>query len=187
MTDVATAELAKYAANAYLATQISFINEMADIAAAAGADINDVSRIIKMDRRVGDRAYLNAGIGFGGSCLPKDLRDADAQRRGARRRSVRRTRGERRERTARGPRGRAAAVGDGRRRREEDRRLGPGLQGRHQRRARVAGDQRRAAAAVARRDGAGVRPAGRAECRSTGRRSHPVRRAVRAAATTPTR
>lgn len=74
ITDVATAELAKYAANAYLATQISFINEMADIAAAAGADINDVSRIIKMDSRVGDRAYLNAGIGFGGSCLPKDLR-----------------------------------------------------------------------------------------------------------------
>jgi UDPglucose 6-dehydrogenase len=74
ITDVATAELAKYAANAYLATQISFINEIADIAAAAGADINDVSRIIKMDSRVGDRAYLNAGIGFGGSCLPKDLR-----------------------------------------------------------------------------------------------------------------
>lgn len=74
MTDVATAELAKYAANAYLATQVSFINEIADIAAAAGADINDVSRIIKMDSRVGDRAYLNAGIGFGGSCLPKDLR-----------------------------------------------------------------------------------------------------------------
>jgi UDPglucose 6-dehydrogenase len=74
MTDIATAELAKYAANAYLATQISFINEMADLAAAAGADIADVSQIIKLDKRVGDRAYLNAGIGFGGSCLPKDLR-----------------------------------------------------------------------------------------------------------------
>lgn len=74
MTDIATAELAKYAANAYLATQISFINEMADLAAAAGADIADVSHIIKLDKRVGDRAYLNAGIGFGGSCLPKDLR-----------------------------------------------------------------------------------------------------------------
>jgi UDPglucose 6-dehydrogenase len=74
MTDMATAELAKYAANAYLATQISFINEMADLAAAAGADITSVSNIIKLDKRVGDRAYLNAGIGFGGSCLPKDLR-----------------------------------------------------------------------------------------------------------------
>ena len=74
ITDIPTAELAKYAANAYLATQISFINEMSDLAAAAGADIASVSRIIKLDSRVGDRAYLNAGIGFGGSCLPKDLR-----------------------------------------------------------------------------------------------------------------
>jgi UDPglucose 6-dehydrogenase len=74
VTSIATAELAKYAANAYLATQISFINEMADLAAAAGADIADVSRIIKLDKRVGERAYLNAGLGFGGSCLPKDLR-----------------------------------------------------------------------------------------------------------------
>jgi UDPglucose 6-dehydrogenase len=74
VTDIATAELAKYAANAYLATQISFINEIADLATAAGADAGAVSRIIKMDTRVGERAYLNPGIGFGGSCLPKDLR-----------------------------------------------------------------------------------------------------------------
>ena len=74
VTDIATAELAKYAANAFLATQISFINEMADLAAAAGADIADVSRILKLDPRVGDRAYLSAGVGYGGSCLPKDLR-----------------------------------------------------------------------------------------------------------------
>jgi UDPglucose 6-dehydrogenase len=74
VTDIASAELSKYAANAYLATQISFINEMADLAAAAGADIATVSQVIKLDKRVGERAYLNAGIGFGGSCLPKDLR-----------------------------------------------------------------------------------------------------------------
>lgn len=74
VTDVVTAELAKYAANAFLATQVSFINEMADLAEAAGADVAAVSSIIKMDRRVGERAYLNPGIGFGGSCLPKDLR-----------------------------------------------------------------------------------------------------------------
>jgi UDPglucose 6-dehydrogenase len=74
MTDIVTAELAKYAANAFLATQVSFINEMADLAEAAGADVTAVSRIIKMDTRVGERAYLNPGIGFGGSCLPKDLR-----------------------------------------------------------------------------------------------------------------
>jgi UDPglucose 6-dehydrogenase len=74
ITDISSAELAKFAANAYLATQISFINEMADLAAAAGADASTVSRVIKMDRRVGEKAYLNPGIGFGGSCLPKDLR-----------------------------------------------------------------------------------------------------------------
>jgi UDPglucose 6-dehydrogenase len=74
VTDIVTAELAKYAANAFLATQVSFINEMADLAEAAGADVGAVSSIIKMDRRVGERAYLNPGIGYGGSCLPKDLR-----------------------------------------------------------------------------------------------------------------
>jgi UDPglucose 6-dehydrogenase len=74
VTDIVTAELSKYAANAFLATQISFINEIADLAEAAGADVSAVSRIIKLDKRVGERAYLNPGIGFGGSCLPKDLR-----------------------------------------------------------------------------------------------------------------
>ncbi len=74
ISDTATAELAKYAANAILATQISFINEIADLAAAAGADIEAVSSILKLDPRVGAKAYLSAGIGYGGSCLPKDLR-----------------------------------------------------------------------------------------------------------------
>jgi UDPglucose 6-dehydrogenase len=74
VTDIATAELSKYAANAYLATQISFINEIADIAEATGADIRTISRVLRMDRRIGERAYLDAGVGFGGSCLPKDLR-----------------------------------------------------------------------------------------------------------------
>jgi UDPglucose 6-dehydrogenase len=73
-TDIATAELSKYAANAYLATQISFINEIADIAEAAGADVRTISRVLRMDRRIGDGAYLDAGVGYGGSCLPKDLR-----------------------------------------------------------------------------------------------------------------
>ena len=74
VTDIVTAELSKYAANAFLATQISFINELADLAAAAGADISSVSRILKLDKRVGEYAYLSAGLGYGGSCLPKDLR-----------------------------------------------------------------------------------------------------------------
>jgi UDPglucose 6-dehydrogenase len=74
ITDVATAELAKYAANAFLATQISFINEIADLAGACGADVEAISQILKLDRRIGERAYLSAGLGFGGSCLPKDVR-----------------------------------------------------------------------------------------------------------------
>jgi UDPglucose 6-dehydrogenase len=74
VTDIATAELGKYAANAYLATQISFINEIADIAEATGADVRTISRVLRLDRRIGDRAYLDAGVGYGGSCLPKDLR-----------------------------------------------------------------------------------------------------------------
>lgn len=74
ITDIATAELIKYAANAFLATEISFINEIADLAEAVGADVGDVSRALKLDKRIGERAYLNPGLGFGGSCLPKDLR-----------------------------------------------------------------------------------------------------------------
>ncbi len=74
VTDIATAELSKYAANAYLATQVSFINEIADVAEATGADIRTISRVLRMDHRIGERAYLDSGIGFGGSCLPKDLR-----------------------------------------------------------------------------------------------------------------
>ena len=73
-TDLATAELIKYAANAFLATSVSFINEIANICERVGADISVVSQALALDRRVGPHAYLAAGIGFGGSCLPKDLR-----------------------------------------------------------------------------------------------------------------
>jgi UDPglucose 6-dehydrogenase len=66
-----TAELIKYAANAFLATKISFINELADLAEQAGADIKDVSRGIGLDNRIG-RKFLHAGPGYGGSCFPKD-------------------------------------------------------------------------------------------------------------------
>jgi UDPglucose 6-dehydrogenase len=73
-TDLATAELIKYAANAFLATSVSFINEIANICERVGADISVVSQALALDRRVGPHAYLAPGIGFGGSCLPKDLR-----------------------------------------------------------------------------------------------------------------
>jgi UDPglucose 6-dehydrogenase len=72
-TDVATAELIKYAANAFLATKITFINEIADLCETLGADIQDVARGIGLDGRIG-RKFLHAGPGFGGSCFPKDCR-----------------------------------------------------------------------------------------------------------------
>jgi UDPglucose 6-dehydrogenase len=73
VTDVSTAELIKHAANAFLATKISFINMVADLCEAVGADVTQVARGIGSDPRIGS-AFLNAGIGFGGYCLPKDLR-----------------------------------------------------------------------------------------------------------------
>ncbi len=74
LVDLETAELIKYAANAYLATSVSFINEIANIAERVGADISLVSKALALDERIGPHAYLAPGIGFGGSCLPKDLR-----------------------------------------------------------------------------------------------------------------
>jgi UDPglucose 6-dehydrogenase len=73
VTDFATAELVKVAANSFLATKISFINAMADVCAAAGADVTQLADAIGYDDRIG-RKFLNAGLGFGGGCLPKDIR-----------------------------------------------------------------------------------------------------------------
>jgi len=73
VTDFATAELVKVAANAFLATKISFINAMAEVADAVGADVTQLADAIGYDGRIG-RRFLNAGIGFGGGCLPKDIR-----------------------------------------------------------------------------------------------------------------
>ncbi|MDO9126126.1 MAG: nucleotide sugar dehydrogenase, partial [Parvibaculum sp.] len=70
-TGVATAELTKYAANAFLAMKVTFINEIADICEVVGADVQDVSRGIGLDTRIGLK-FLQAGAGFGGSCFPKD-------------------------------------------------------------------------------------------------------------------
>ena len=66
-----TAELTKYAANAFLAIKISFINEMADLCEAVDADVQDVARGIGLDNRIGPK-FLHAGPGYGGSCFPKD-------------------------------------------------------------------------------------------------------------------
>lgn len=72
-TDYATAELVKVAANAFLATKISFINAMAEIAETVGADVTQLADALGHDDRIG-RRFLGAGIGFGGGCLPKDIR-----------------------------------------------------------------------------------------------------------------
>jgi UDPglucose 6-dehydrogenase len=68
-----TAELIKYAANAFLATKVTFINEIADLAESTGADVQEVARGIGLDNRIGSK-FLHAGPGFGGSCFPKDTR-----------------------------------------------------------------------------------------------------------------
>jgi UDPglucose 6-dehydrogenase len=73
VTDTVTAELVKGAANAVLATKVSFINAMSDICAATGADVATLADALGMDARIG-RAFLTAGLGYGGGCLPKDVR-----------------------------------------------------------------------------------------------------------------
>ena len=70
-TDVASAEMVKLASNAFLATKISFINEIANVSEEVGADVTEVARGMGLDRRIGP-AFLQAGLGFGGSCFPKD-------------------------------------------------------------------------------------------------------------------
>ncbi|GAA1841588.1 UDP-glucose dehydrogenase family protein [Microbacterium koreense] len=78
ITDYATAELVKVSANAFLATKISFINAMAEIAEVTGADVTMLADAIGYDDRIG-RKFLGAGIGFGGGCLPKDIRAFSAR------------------------------------------------------------------------------------------------------------
>lgn len=73
MTDLRTAEMIKYASNAFLATKISFINQMAQICERLGADVKEVATGMGYDQRIG-RSFLDAGLGYGGSCFPKDVR-----------------------------------------------------------------------------------------------------------------
>lgn len=72
VTDINSAELIKHAANSFLALKISYINAIAEICEAAGADVEKVAEGIGMDKRIG-RSFLNAGLGYGGSCFPKDI------------------------------------------------------------------------------------------------------------------
>jgi UDPglucose 6-dehydrogenase len=77
-TDLATAEMVKVAANSFLATKISFINAMAEVCEVVNADVVTLSRALGHDERIG-RRFLNAGLGFGGGCLPKDIRAFSAR------------------------------------------------------------------------------------------------------------
>jgi len=72
-TTIETAEIIKYASNSFLATKISFINEVADLCEVVGADVQDVAKAMGLDKRIGSK-FLNSGPGFGGSCFPKDVK-----------------------------------------------------------------------------------------------------------------
>ena len=72
-TSIETAEMIKYASNSFLATKISFINEVADLCEAVGANVKDVAKAMGLDKRIGSK-FLHAGPGFGGSCFPKDIK-----------------------------------------------------------------------------------------------------------------
>jgi len=74
ITSLEAAEIIKYASNAFLATQISFINSLAELCEKVGANIDEISQGMKLDQRIGKKALFNAGVGYGGSCLPKDVK-----------------------------------------------------------------------------------------------------------------
>jgi UDPglucose 6-dehydrogenase len=74
ITDVRSAEMSKHASNAWLATSISFINQVADLCEQSGADVNEVAEIMKLDRRVGANAFLSAGVGYAGGTLGREIR-----------------------------------------------------------------------------------------------------------------
>ena len=84
--DLETAELVKVAANAFLATKISFINAMAEVCEEAGADVIPLAEALGYDARIG-RRFLSPGLGYGGGCLPKDIRGVPRHRRGPGRRA----------------------------------------------------------------------------------------------------
>ena len=140
VTERRTAELIKYAANAFLATKITFINEMADLAEKVGANVQDVARGMGLDNRIGGK-FLHAGPGFGGSCFPKDTRRADQDRAGLRGAASHRRDGGRGQRPAQA---RDGTQGSGRGGRQPARQdgggAGPHLQAQYRRHARLAFD-----------------------------------------------
>ena len=160
-TDVASAEMIKLASNAFLATKISFINEIANVCEEVGADVGEVARGMGLDERIGP-SFLRAGIGYGGSCFPKDVQRAEDAGRQHRLPLPAAQRGDRGQRAAEAARGRQAREAPRLAARQADRAARPRLQARHRRHARGL------------EPGAGGAPAGRG---GRGRRLRPGRRA----------
>ena len=189
VTDYATAEMVKTAANSFLATKISFINAMAELCEATGADVKQLADAIGYDDRIG-RKFLNAGLGFGGGCLPKDIRAfmARAGELGADQaltflREVDNINMRRRIRMVE----LAREVCDGSLLGKRIAVLGRGVQAEQRRHPRLAGAERGRAAAAAGRDGAGDRPGGGGELPADCGRSWttPTRRRTRPSGPTP--
>ena len=168
ITDAATAETIKYASNAFLATKLSFVNAVAGLCEAVGADVRDVILGLGYDKRIGFE-YLKPGPGWGGSCLPKDTRALVhiAEQAGydfSFLKGAIATNDEQFERVV--AKVRAAVAPSGTRRvgrsrglrRDGDRRLGPHVQGRDRRPAELAGRRDRPAPGGRRRRGPGLRP-----------------------------
>ena len=138
IANVSTAELIKYAANAFLATKISFINEIANLCEAVGADVHTVARAMGLDGRISNK-FLHPGPGFGGSCFPEGLELAGLVQSRGRRRAAHRLGGLRRQSGAARRDGRQGGTGRGRRPfRQDDRGPRAVVQAQHRRRARVA-------------------------------------------------
>ena len=135
-----TAELIKYAANAFLATKITFINEIADLCEKVGADVQEVARGIGLDNRIGGK-FLHAGPGYGGSCFPKDTLALIKTGAGPRRAAAHRRDGGGGQRRAQARDGAQGRGGARRRSARQDRRgARPDLQAEHRRHARRAVD-----------------------------------------------
>ena len=149
-----TAELIKYATNAFLATKITFINQMADLCEAVGADVSDVARGMGLDGRIG-RKFLHPGPGYGGSCFPKDTLALVQDRARRRRAGDHRRAGGGGQQRAQAGHGRQDPRRHGRRRaRQDDRRAGARLQAQYRRHAREPGARHPARAGQGGRDGA---------------------------------
>ena len=143
---VPSAEMVKLAANAFLATRISFINEIANVSEAVGADVEDVAKGVGLDHRLGPH-FLRAGIGFGGSCFPKDVSFLKLSGRQQRLPLPARERGHRGQRAPEAPRRPEAQGSPGGPARQDDRPARPLVQAGHRRHARGAVDRARLAAA----------------------------------------